>query len=329
MLVLTRSDLIALLTPDLCREQMRAAMLATSKRDCVLPLRQFMAVPQRPGKLGLMPGYLGSPGADRFGVKIVSKYERAAGDAHGSHVGAVMLFAADNGLPLALLEGGILTAIRTAATTALATETLARADARHLVVVGAGEEARWHIPALLRVRQFNRLTIAARSRERAAALLADLTLPAGIQGQASDDLEAAVRYADVLCTVTSAKQPIVLGAWLKPGTHVNLVGSAIPTTAEVDVECVVRAKFFVDYSEAAKAQAGELLAAIRAGAVTEAHIAGELGEVLSGAKSGRSTADEITVYKSLGVTTQDLAAAQCAWASALQRGLGQELDLDR
>lgn len=328
MLVLTRSDLHALLPFDACIAAMREAMIATSERRCVLPLRQFMPVPGRPGKLGLMPGYLG--GADEcFGVKIVSKYERPPGDPHGSHVGAVLLLDAASGLPLALLEGGTLTAIRTAATTALATTALARLDSRRLAILGTGEEALYHARALLPVRAFSELVVWGRSPERAAALLERLGPQPGVRAWVAREVPEALERADVACTVTSAKAPFVRGEWLPPGLHLNLVGSAIPTTAEADDSCVARGRFFVDYVEAARAAAGELLSAIRNGVVGEAHVAGEIGEVLLGRVPGRRSDAEITIYKSLGVTTQDLAAAHLAWREARTRGLGQPLELDR
>lgn len=329
MLVLTHSDLERLLPFDVCIEEMRRAMRATSRRECVLPLRQFMPVPGHPGKLGLMPGYIGGDG-ECFGVKIVSKFERAADDPHGSHVGAVMLFDATTGLPLGLLEGGTLTAIRTASTTALATDVLARADARRLLIVGTGEEAWYHARALAHVRPFETIAVWGRNAARAAQLVARLAraqLPHAPQIVAVDDLAQAIATADVACTVTSAKEPFVHGVWLPAGLHLNLVGSAIPTTAEVDVETVKRSKFFVDYREAALAQAGELRNAIAAGVVAAEHIAGEIGEVLNGDRPGRSTAQEITLYKSLGVTTQDLAAGLRALREAERLGLGRTLDL--
>ena len=335
MRVLTSQDLERVLSFPVCIEEMRRAMIATSERRCVLPLRQFMSVPDRAGKLGLMPGYLG--GDDEcFGVKIVSKFERAAGDPHGSHVGAVLLFDAETGLLQALLEGGTLTAIRTASVTALATATLARANARRLLIVGAGEEAWYHGRALLHARPFETVDIWARDPARAAALSArlrdwradfatgDLPTP---RFSAVHDLQTACHAADVICTVTSAKTPLVHGDWLRAGVHVNLVGSAIPSTAEVDSAAVARAAFFVDYREAALAAAGELLAAIRAGVVGESHIRGELGEVLAGVRAGRVGDADITIYKSLGVTTQDLAAGSRAARDAARLGLGRTLDL--
>ncbi len=307
--------------------EMRRAMIATSQRDCVLPLRQFMAVPGRPGKLGLMPGYIGGEG-ECFGVKIVSKFERPPGDPHGSHVGAVLLFDADTGLPLALLDGATLTAIRTASMTALATDALARPDARRLLIVGAGEEAWFHARALQHARPFEQIDIWARQVERAEALAARLQPDGKVRFRAVTDLPGACASADVICTVTSAKEPVLHGDWLPEGVHLNLVGSAIATTAEVDGAAVARGRFFVDYRDAALAAAGELLGAIRAGLVTEAHIEAEIGQVLAGTHPGRRGAREITIYKSLGVTTQDLAAGWCAWREAEAAGIGGMLDLN-
>jgi ornithine cyclodeaminase/alanine dehydrogenase-like protein (mu-crystallin family) len=326
MRVLSHDEVLEALTPAACREAMRVAMVATSARDCVLPLRQFMPVPGRAGKLGLMPGYLGAD-ADVFGVKIVSKYVRLPGDPHGTHVGAVMLFDAEHGLPRALLDGASLTAVRTAATTALATEALARPDVKTLSILGAGEEARFHLRALSEVRRFERVRVWARRPQQAEALLARSDLGSRVQLGVAHSAEEAVREADVLCTVTSAAEPIVDGGWLTAGVHVNLVGSAIPTTAEADVETVRRSRFFVDYREAALAQAGELRRAIDQGVVAADHIAGELGDVLAGRIAGRRNAQDITLYKSLGITTQDLAAAQCALREAERRDLGRVVEL--
>lgn len=331
--LLTRSDVEKLLGYRQCIDEMRKAMIATSRRDCVLPLRQFMVVPKRAGKLGLMPGYLG--GDDEcFGVKIVSKFERPPGDPHGSHVGAVLLFAADTGLPLAMLEGGSLTAIRTASMSAAATDVLARADARRLLIVGAGEEAWHHARALSCIRFFESASIWARNADRASRLvdrLATASPPvaalASPQWQVALDLASACAAADVICMVTSAKEPFFSGEWCRPGQHINLVGSAIPTTAEVDDAMVRRSRFFVDYREAAFAAAGELLGAISRGVVTEAHVCGEIGEVFIGAVPGRQQPDDITVYKSLGVTTQDLAASVRVFREAERENIGQIIDI--
>ncbi len=319
MIVLTASDVERLLPMADAIPLMCDAMRQVSAGDTVLPLRQFMAVPGAAGKLAVMPGYVADPAS--FGVKIVSKFPRAPDDRHGTHVGAVIVFGADDGLPLALIDGATLTAIRTAATSAMATDVLARADAATLLVLGCGEQAHRHIDALRQVRAFERVTIWGRDSARAAALAA------AVGGDVATDLDGAVAEADVICTTTSAVTPILRGAALRPGTHVNLVGSAVATSAEADSEVVRRSRFFVDARPAALAAAGELLDAVAAGVVDESHIAGEIGEVLLGRVAGRQSPDQITVYKSLGVTAQDLVAAHAVWRAAVASGAGIEIDL--
>ena len=322
MLILTRSDVERLLTIEDCIDAMARAMRAASSGEALLPLRQAMPVPQSGGKLVLMPGWLGG---DRplFDVKIVSKFPRAPGSAHGTHVGAVMLFDARDGLPMALIEGGALTAVRTAATSALATRTLARPDAAVLTVLGAGEQARNHVRAIRAVRPIERVIIWARDGERARRFVDSLDGPA----EAAGDPRAAVEAADVICTTTSATDPVLMGAWIRPGAHINLVGSAIIAAAEADAECVARARYYVDYRPAALAEAGELKRAIDQGRVSEGHIVGEIGEVLLGRAPGRGSPDEITLYKSLGIAAQDLAAADAIVTAAGAAKGGMEIDL--
>ena len=322
MLILTRTDVERLLPIDACIAAMDMAMRAASAGEAAMPLRQSMPIPHTAGKMVLMPGWLGGA-APVFDVKIVSKFPRAAGSAHGTHVGAVMLFDARDGLPIALLEGGSLTAIRTAAATALATRVLARPDARTLAVLGAGEQARNHVRAMRAVRPIDRVLVWARDPMKAQAFAAGLDARA----EAVATAQSAVEQVDIICTTTSATDPVLLGAWLQPGAHVNLVGSAIPTAAEADVEAVARCRYFVDYRRAALAEAGELKRAIEAGRVTADHIAGEIGEVLLGRVEGRRNDREITLYKSLGIAAQDLAAAQAGVAAALAQGVGAQIDL--
>ena len=339
MRVLTRSQVEQALPFAACMQAMREAMQHTSAGACTLPLRQFMPIPHRAGKLGLMPGYLG--GEDEcFGVKIVSKFERPAGDPHGSHVGAVLIFEVGSGLPVGLLEGGALTAIRTAAMTAVATDALARHEAESLLVIGTGEEAWTHARALQYARAFSVIRIWGRNPAQAEALKQHLQhwreahemRDHGFAGpppriEVVTDLPAACAQADVLCSVTSAKTPFLQGEWLSDGAHLNLVGSAIATTAEAHTNVVTRSRFFVDYRPAAMAAAGELLNAINQGLITESHIAGEIGDVLSGRQHGRQDNKEITVYKSLGVTTQDLAAGLLALRRARSLNIGSDLSL--
>ena len=319
MKILTASDVQRLLPMRVAIALMRDAMRQVSAGETLLPLRHFLSVPGTEGKMVVMPGYVANPPS--FGLKFVSKFPRAAGDRHGTHVGAVLICSADDGLPLALMDGATLTAIRTAAASAMATDVLARANARTLLVMGAGEQARTHVAALRLVRPFARVVIWSRNADSARALADE------VEAEVAVDLDAAVAEADVICTTTSATTPILRGAALSPGCHVNLVGAPVATSAEADGEVVRRARFFVDYRVAAMAAAGELLDAIAAGVVGEDHIAGEIGDVLLNRVAGRTSDADITVYKSLGVTAQDLVAAHAVWETAVARNVGFEVDL--
>lgn len=326
MRILNREAVAESLSHAECIEAVEVAMRAVSRGDTIMPLRRYLDIPGRGGKFTLMPGYLGEPCT--FGVKIVSKYPRAPDSPYGSHVGAVMIFDSGQGIPLALLDGSELTAIRTAAASALATRILARADAATLAILGTGTQARHHVRALSCVRPITEVRVWGRTDAHARRLVRRLALPASVSARVCDSARKAVDGADVVCTTTSAAEPVLEGKWLAPGCHVNLVGAAIAGSAEADVDVVTRSRFYVDYKASAMDQAGELLAAIRDGVVSEAHIAGEIGDVLAGRVAGRSDDEEITVYKSLGVAAQDLAAAYAAFRNAESRKIGVDLTWD-
>jgi ornithine cyclodeaminase len=220
-----------------------------------------------------------------------------------SHKGVVVLFDRDSGEPSAIVEAGELTAIRTAAVSAAATEALARTDARALAILGTGEQARRHLAAMRLVRPIERVTIWGRSAEKAKALAAEMG------AQASDSVEAAVRDADIVCATTASPEPILAGRWLKPGAHVNLVGSSRAGPAEADNDLVLRARFFADHRDGVLAQGSEFLNAKAAGLIGDNHVVGEIGEVFAGTLAGRQDDGQLTVYKSLGSIVQDLAAA--------------------
>ena len=326
MRILNREAVAESLSHAECIDAVEAAMRAVSRGDTIMPLRRYMDIPDHGGKFTLMPGYLGEPCT--FGVKIVSKYPRSPDSPYGSHVGAVMIFDSEQGIPLALMDGSELTAIRTAAASALATRVLARADAATLAILGTGTQAQHHVQALTCVRPITELRVWGRTHAHARRLVRRLALPAPIAARVCDSARRAVDGADIVCTTTSAAEPVLEGKWLAPGCHVNLVGAAIASSAEADVDVVTRSRFYVDYKASAMDQAGELLAAIRDGAVSEAHIAGEIGDVLAGRVAGRSNDREITVYKSLGVAAQDLAAAYAAFRNAESRNIGVDLTWD-
>ena len=329
MRIIVQSDVERLLPVRDCVDVMARAMAATSRGDVTLPIRQFIPVPDAPGKLAVMPGTLGDPAC--FGIKLVCKYERppigSQRDPLGTHVGMVMLFDSAKGVPLAMIEGSSLTAIRTSAASALATRHLAREDARHLAVLGNGEQAMRHVAAMIAVRPIETISVWGRNRERAQDFADEVAAQTGLPVHCRADVAAAVAESDIICTTTSAKTPILSGADLRPGQHVNLVGSAIAASAEVDDAAVASSRFYVDYRPAAMAAAGELLNAIANGAVEESHIVGEIGEVVSGKVAGRQNSQEITMYKSLGVASQDLAAAHAIWTMAEAENSGLEVDL--
>lgn len=329
MKIITESEVEANLSMADCIAAMKEAMVAVSARRVHLPIRQFMPIGEAPGKMAMMPGVLGdsthAPWC--FGIKLVCKYQREPNCPYGTHVGMVLVFDAAKGVPLAMIEGSSLTAIRTAAASALATDLLARPGPARLLVLGNGEQAGRHVKAMSVVRELESITVWGRNKKRAARFAAELGRDIGMTIGAAGDLDTAVENADLICTTTSAQEPILSGERLRAGTHVNLVGSAIPTTAEADQSCVTRGRFFVDYRDAALAAAGELLRAIDAGAVTQDHIVGEIGEVAAGSCRGRQSDADITVYKSLGVSAQDLAAAHILYQRSLETGFGTKIEL--
>ena len=320
MLLVTAAEIETLFPMDRAIAAARSAMRQVSSGDTLLPLRQFLAIPDAPGKMAVMPGYIAHP--PRFGLKTVSKFTNAA----HSHVGTVQLYDATNGQLLAIIEGGTLTAIRTAAASALATDLLARPDSHRLAILGTGEQARRHIEAMAAVRPISQIRIwgrNARNAEALAATLRNADMPAIVAATVAE----AVADADIICTTTAAATPILHGQHVRPGTHVNLVGSASPTTAEADTALVAMSQFYGDYRAATLAQAGEFHNAIAAGLITADHLIGEIGELILGRIPGRQDDTAITLYKSLGVTAQDLTAADAILEAARAHGMGHEINL--
>ena len=318
--VIAGADVRRLLSYGDCVEVVESAMRSVSAGGTVMPLRQIMRLPEGNGALGTMPGYLDDP--ECFGIKLLSLFPGNPAAGLSSHLGLYMLCEAAHGRPVALLEASALTAIRTAAASVVATRALARVDSSVLAIIGTGEEAHSHVEAFHAVRPFQRVVLWGRSAE-AAGRLADRARSLGIDDvRIVRDVPQALAEADVVCTVTASPNPLLNGADVRPGTHLCLVGASIPSTREVDDACVAMSRFYVDYRASAMAQAGELLHAISAGVVTESHVVGEIGEVLAGTRPGRRSDAEVTVYKSLGVAAQDLAAAALVYRRAVELGVG-------
>ncbi len=324
MIVLTHEDVADLLPMTQAIEVVDAVMRDVSKGSAALPLRS--AVPVGGGNMmGVMPGAIGDPAC--FGVKMVSLFPDNPAQGLSSHRGAMVLFEAETGGAIAMMDASLLTAIRTAAASGVATRALAREDAANLAIIGYGEQAEHHLDAMMAVRPIKRLFVAGRGAgkaetfaARAAVLYPQLDVRHGV------DLREAVSDADIICTVTSASAPIVMGDWVKPGAHVNVVGSSIATKREVDDRMVERAAIWVDYLPSALAQAGEIVDMIAAETLRESDLRGEVGALLSSEIGGRESAEQITVYRSLGVAAQDLAAAHHVLSRARDEGRGQYVE---
>jgi ornithine cyclodeaminase len=303
---------------------MRTTLAAVSRGEAELPLRWALQLPKEAGMLVMMPGYLGPEAS--AGIKLVSLVPNAAMNGRSSHLGVVMLYDADGLVPVAMLCGSTVTALRTAATTACATDVLAPAGARTLAILGSGEQADAHLSALRFVRPFVVVRIWSRTPAHAAALAARWE-SSGLRIEVCNSVAAAVDAADVICTLTYSPTSILPGNLVQPGVHVNLVGSSGRGRSETDDNLVARSRFFVDYRPAARSQAGELLGAIERGIVSEDHIAGEIGEVIAGKCPGRTLVTDLTVFKSLGIAAEDIALAAHAYRKAERLGRGQMVEL--
>ena len=305
LLTLTAADVLASLPYDACIAAVRQAMIAHSSSETRHLLRSFIGMGE--GRtFAQMPAALSTRGY--FGAKLVSVFADPADPAHRAHRGVVVLFEGTSGEPVCVADAAAVTLIRTGAASAVATDALARSDAHVLAVLGTGHQAESHIVALSSVRQFEKIVVWGRNPERASAFVRRMAKETGLKVATAPSAENAVVDADVVCTVTSASEPILKGDWLPTGAHINVVGSSAPGPVEVDDRLVVNSRFFVDCREHVINHGAEFLRAKSAGLIDDDHIVAEIGEVLSGQKEGRRSDEDITVYKSLGHAVQDLAA---------------------
>jgi ornithine cyclodeaminase/alanine dehydrogenase-like protein (mu-crystallin family) len=323
-LILGEADVASLLPMDECVEVMAEALEALERGEMHQPLRFVVRPPDAAGLLGLMPAHRAGAAA-AFGLKAVCVMPGNPARGLDAHQGVVLLSDGETGEVRAVVNASAITAIRTAAVSAVATRLLAREDARELAILGAGVQARSHLEAMAVVGNFETARIWSRTAEHAQALVEEASAPFPIAKAAS--AEEAVRGADVVCTTTSARKPILRLEWLADGAHVNAVGSSIPTTRELDTETITAAALFVDRRESTVNEAGDFLFPRREGAIGPEHIRAELGELLAGTAAGRTSPDELTVFKSLGLAVEDLAAAEHLYRRARETGTGTEVDL--
>jgi ornithine cyclodeaminase/alanine dehydrogenase-like protein (mu-crystallin family) len=308
ILVLSEHDVQALLPMERCIEVMADALAALARGEVHNPLRQGIRAPGAPGLLGLMPAWRGGE-TPYYALKEVCVFPENPKRGLDTHLGAVILHSGDTGEPLAVMNASAITAIRTAAVSAVATRLLARKDASILAILGGGVQAKSHLQAIPLVRQIREIRTYSRSTGNAASA------------------EEAVRGADIIVTATSSREPVLKLDWVKPGAHINAVGSSIATARELESGLVAAASLFVDRRESTVNEAGDYLFALRDQAISgPEHIRAELGEVLTGSAAGRTSENEITLFKSLGLAVEDLAAAVFLYGEASREGRGSWVD---
>ena len=328
MLLLGRRDVEDLLDVDSLIDALAPAMADLSAGRASVPHRVGALVDEREGLLAAMPGY--TPSAGALAAKLITLFPRNAGTQWPTHQGVIAVFDPDNGRPMALLDGTAITAVRTGAGSALATRLLARENAETVAILGTGVQARSHARAVTRVRKYRELRVAGRDSAKAAALAEELADELNLVVRAAASWEEACEGADVICATTHALEPVVRRECVSPGTNVTSVGYN-PQGREVDDATVVDSLVVVESRAAALAPfpsgSNDLLQPIERGLINTDHVHAEVGELVDGTKPGRTSADEITLYKSVGVAVQDGVAAALVLGAARERGAGREVEL--
>jgi ornithine cyclodeaminase/alanine dehydrogenase-like protein (mu-crystallin family) len=335
LLILTHSEVEQLLPMDQCIAVMEEALIALARGQAHQPLRTIFKPDRVEGVLAMMPAFRSAetsaplltrgllpPDTPMFGLKAICVFPGNAATGLDAHQGGVILFEGKTGVPLALVNASAITAIRTAATSALATRWLAREDAAELGIIGAGVQARTHLSAMTCVRPINRARIASGHFESAQKFAKEMQPQFPFPVEPVETAEAAVRGADLIVTATTAREPVVRREWISPGAHINAIGTFSPNAREIDTATMAAATLFCDARESVLNEAGDYLLAAEEGAIGPDHIRAELGEVLIKAHPGRTSRAEITIFKSLGLAIEDLAAAAYVYRKAEQETAG-------
>ncbi len=325
VLVINQREVEQLLPMRECMDIMQDVLKGMAEGDFTLPPRSVMWLPEQRGALASLPSYWHSK--DLMGLKASTVFAQNSGTDFDAHHGVVMLFEGQQGRLLCLVDCTSITAIRTAGVSGVATDLLARKDASKLAILGSGVQAVSHLQAMLACRPIKQVQVYSKTLPKAQAFAAKQSQLHGLSVQACRSAQEAVAEADIICTVTSSPQPILQGAWLQPGVHINAVGAHTPSTRELDGEAVRRCRFFGDRCEATCNEAGEFILAKKEGAITDAHLLGDLGAVLTGAIQGRQSDQDMTLFKSLGMSIEDLAAAAYLYEKAKQEKLGTWLEM--
>ena len=322
LLVLGGADVRALLSMRECMDAMSAVLAQVSSGRAVLPLRTVVRLPGTSNFFATMPGGL----ENALGAKVITVFPGNEHTALDSHQGAVLYFDPQTGELKAVMDASQITGIRTAAVSGIATELLAQKNADDLAILGSGVQAMTHLDAMLIARPIKRVRVWSRTPTRLREFATRAEERFRITIECARSAREAVEGASIVCTTTASREPVLCGEWLAPGAHVNAVGASIPTARELDTAAVVRARLYVDRRESALAEAGDFLIPRMEGAITDAHIVGELGAVILGSVPGRGTSDEITLFKSLGIAVEDVASARLLYEKAQATGTGTRVE---
>jgi ornithine cyclodeaminase len=324
VLIVNQEEVPRLLPMAECMEAVAAALAELADGKAMLPLRSILWLPERVGGFGLMPAALLPERV--VGLKAITFFPGNEGTELDTHQGAVLLFESERGRLLAVMDATSITAIRTAAASGVATRLLAREDAGDLAILGSGTQARTHLEAMKIARPLRRVRIASKDLDRAKSFAERESRKHGLEVEPVASAREAVAGADIICTVTSSREPVLLGEWISEGAHINAVGSSVPSARELDTAAVVRSRLYVDRRESTLNEAGDFLIPKREGAIGDDHIVGEIGELLMGRVRGRNSAIEITLFKSLGIAVEDVASARLIYEKAKESGTGRFLD---
>ncbi len=311
MKIVEEKQVRELLSAKDCVRLMREALSDLEKGKCAMPMRLLCRMPNT-AVFGFMPAYVG----DYFGAKVITAYEPNAGTGYPTHIGYVILFESEHCTVAGMVDATAVTEIRTGAVSAVATDLLARKDAHKLGLIGAGAQARSHTAAITTVREIDEITVYDIRPEAAKAFAEETGKKYGIPVRICADVREAVRDADIVCTLTPSKEAYLTANMVRPGTHINAVGTFTPTTREAASDLVAASRLYADQISAMKAESGEYLIPLQEGLITEDHIAGSIGQVVNGDAPGRTDENEITLFAALGLAVEDIAAAKYAYLRA-------------
>ncbi len=323
-ILLSRDDIESFFTMNMCMNAVESAFADLARGDANMPQRTPIALPDKPGVSLFMPAHIKSLGA--LGAKVVSVFKNNM-KTHGLPVvlGLIILLDEDTGFPLAIMDGGYLTAMRTGAVSGVATKYMAKKDAKIALIFGAGVQAFTQVLAVHEARPMEKLLVYSidplDARQQFASKVTEKT---GVPVELVDDPGPAVGLADIVILATSAADPIINGDWVKPGTHINGIGSHAPQMRELDTLTVQKSRIVCDLTDACRAEAGDLIIPAEAGEWSWDKTAGDLGDVVQGKIQGRTRSDEITLFKSVGLAIQDLSSAKVVYDEAVKRGFGKQ-----